>query len=60
MFKVQTILVLEYKKGNDRKIFHTIVKLIASDLDTDEAFISIYQSITTKIKKYASEDWIVL
>ena len=30
-FKVQTILVLDYKKRNDCKIFHSSTKLIASD-----------------------------
>ena len=59
-FKVQTILVLDYKKRNDRKIFHSSAKLIASDSDIDEAFKSMHQSIMTKIKNYASEDWIVL
>ena len=58
--KVQTILVLVYKKRNDRKIFHWSVKLIASDSDIDEAFISMHQSIMTRIKQYANEDWIVL
>ena len=56
-FKVQTILVLEYKKRNDRKIFHSSTKVIASDSDIDEAFISMHQNIMTKIKNYASEDW---
>ena len=46
--KVQTILVLEYKKRNDRKIFYSSTKLIASDSDIDEAFKSIHQSIITK------------
>ena len=50
-FKVQTILVLDYKKRNDRKIFHSSAKLIASDSDIDEAFKSMHQSIMTKIKK---------
>ena len=59
-FKVQTILVLDYKKRNDRKIFHSSAKLIASDSDIDEAFKSMHQSIMTKIKSYASEDCIVL
>ena len=36
-FKVQTVLVLDYKKRNDRKIFHSSNKLIASDSDIDEA-----------------------
>ena len=59
-FRVQIILVLEYKKRNDCKIFHLSTKLIASDSDIIEAFISMHQSIMTKIKNYASEDWIVL
>ena len=59
-FKVQAILVLEYKKRNDRKIFHSSVKLIASDSDINEAFKSMHQTITTKVKSYACEDWIVL
>ena len=54
------IIVLDYKKRNDRKIFHSSAKLIASDSDIDEAFKSMRQSIMTKIKNYASEDWIVL
>ena len=49
-FKVQVILVLKYKKKNDRKNFHSSAKLIASDLDIDEAFKSMHQSIMTKIK----------
>ena len=59
-FKVQTILVLEYKKGNDRKIFHSSVKLIGSDSDIEESFKSMHKSIMTKIKNSASEDWTVL
>ena len=59
-FKVQTILVLDYKGKNDRKIFHSSIKLIASDSNIDEAFKSMPQSIMTKIKNYASEDCIVL
>ena len=58
--KVQTLLVFDYKKINDRKIFHSSAKLIPSDSDIDEAFKSIHQSIMTKIKNYACEDWIVL
>ena len=38
-FKVQTVLVLDYKKRNDCKIFHSSAKLFASDSDIDEAFI---------------------
>ena len=59
-FKVQTILVLEYKKRKDCKIFHSSSEQTAIDSDFDEAFTSMYQSIMTKIKKYASESWIVL
>ena len=55
--KVQTILVLECKERNDRKIFHSSIKLIASDSDIDHAFISMHQSIITKIKNYVCEDW---
>ena len=35
-FKVQTILVLDYKERNDCKIIHSSTKLIASDSDIDE------------------------
>ena len=59
-FIVQIIFVLDYKKRNDRKIFHSSAKLIASDSNIDEAFKSMCQSIMTKIKNYPSEDWVVL
>ena len=59
-FKVQAILVLDCKKRNNRKIFHSCTKLTASDSDIDKAFISMHQSIMTKIKNYAYKDWIVL
>ena len=36
MFKVQTILTLKYKNGNDYKIVHLSIKLTASDSDIDE------------------------
>ena len=55
-FKVQAILVSDYKKRNDFKIFHSNAKLIASDLDIDETFKSMHQSIMTKIKNYACKD----
>ena len=49
-FKVQLILVLDYKKRNDRKIFHSSAKLIASNnSDIGEAFTSMHQSIMTKV-----------
>ena len=47
--KVQTILVLEYKKRN-YKIFHSSAKLIASDSEIEGMFKSTHQSIMTKIK----------
>ena len=59
-FKVQTKLVLDHKKRNDHKIFHSITKLTARDSDIAEEFKSMHQSIMTKIKKYACKDWIVL
>ena len=49
-FNIQKILLLDYKKRNDRKIFHSSAKLIASGSDIDKAFISMHQSIMTKIK----------
>ena len=48
-FKAQAIFVLDCKKKNNRKIFHSSAKLIASDSDIDEAFKSMHQSIMTKI-----------
>ena len=51
-FKVQIILVLEYKKRNDRKTIYLSAKLIASNSDIDEAFKSMHQSIMTKIKNF--------
>ena len=59
-FTVQTILFLEYQKRNNRRIFHSNAKLIASDSDIDEAFKSKHQSIMSTMKNYAGEDWIVV
>ena len=59
-FKVQTILVLDYKKRNDNKIFHSSAKLIASDSDIEKTFKSMHQNLMTKIKNYACKDWFVL
>ena len=59
-FKVQTILILDYKKRSDHKIFHKSAKLIASDPFIDEAFETMHQCIMTKIKNYPSKDWVVL
>ena len=50
--KVQTVLGLGYKKRNDSEIFNSSTKIIASDLDINQAYNSIHQSIVTKIKKY--------
>ena len=58
-FKFQTILVLDYKKRYDCKIFHSSAKVIASDSGIDEAFKSIHQSIMTK-NNHTCKDWIVL
>ena len=55
-FKAETVLILNYSKRNDRQIFHSSTKLIASDLDIDKAF----KCIMTKLKYYESEDWIAL
>ena len=55
-FKVQKILVSDYKRRSDHKIFHSSAKLIASDSDIDEAVKSMHQSIMTKIKSYACKD----
>ena len=50
-FKVQTIFFLAFEKRNHRKIFHSSVKLIATDSGIDEACKSMHQSIITKIIK---------
>ena len=44
-FKVQKILVLDYKKRNNCKIFHSSAKLTASDSDIDEVFKSMHQRV---------------
>ena len=43
-FKIQTILVLDYKE-NDCKIFYFCTKLIASGSDIEKAFKFMHQSI---------------
>ena len=50
-FKVQAILVLEYKTRNDHKIFHFNTKIIASVSDITKAFKSMHQSIMKEIKQ---------
>ena len=61
-FKIQTILVLEYKKIGDHKtihiIFHLSAELIANDSHIDTTFRSMHQSVMTRIKKINSEDCI--
>ena len=52
--------IFTHKKRNDRKIFHSSTKLIASDSDINKAFKFMHQSILTKIKKCAWEEWIAL
>ena len=58
-FKVQTTLVSDYKKRNNRKIFHSSAEIFAGDSDIDEELKSMHQSII-KIKSCAYENWIVL
>ena len=59
-FNVLTIFLLDYKKRNDRTVFHSSAKLIASDSDIDEVLKSIHQSIMKKLKTCANENCIVL
>ena len=47
-FKVQRTLFLDYKKRDDSQVFYSCIKIIASDLDIDEAFKSMHQSVATK------------
>ena len=55
-FQVLSILLLEYKKKNNHKIFHSKAKVIANDSDINEAYKSMHQSI---MKNSPSEDWFV-
>ena len=48
---LKTILVLDYKKRNNCKIFHSSAELIATDSDIIEALKSNHQSTVTKILK---------
>ena len=57
-FRVQSVLVLNYKKRSDHKIFRSRAKLINNDSNTDDAFEYMHQSIMTKIKNSACEDWV--
>ena len=40
-FKVQSVLVLKYKKRNDHKVFHSSAKLTISGSSIEEAFKSM-------------------
>ena len=59
-FKFGTVLVLDYKKRNGHKIFHSSTRLTTSFSYSDEALKSIRQDNMSKIRKYAFEDWIAL
>ena len=58
--QTQTALILDYKKKNDPKIFHSSTKLNAINADIDEAFKSTHQSFMTKMKNDVYECCIVL
>ena len=47
--KVQTVLVLDYKKRNNHKIFHSSAKLIASESDIVEACTSKHHDKSKKL-----------
>ena len=50
-FKLQMISILEYKKRNDCKIFHSSTNLIASVSEINETFIiSMHRKILTRTK----------
>lgn len=49
---------LQYQKKNDPKIFHSSAKLVANDLNIDEAYKSMHQSIIIEIPSYTSKDWV--
>ena len=50
-FKVQSKLVLEYKKRNNCKIFYLSAKIISSESDIDEAFNPCIKALWPKTKK---------
>ena len=43
-FRVQTMFLFDYKKRNDRKIFHLSVKVITSDLNTGDCLGCNYKA----------------
>ena len=42
-----------------RKMFYSGAKLIANDLGIDKTLGWLHQNVTTEIKNYIREDWIV-
>ena len=58
-FKIQSVLALQCKKRNDRKIFHASFKLIGSDSGVYAPFKFMYQNIISKIKNSDRKDWVV-
>ena len=50
MFKLQTILVLDYK---GKKIIHSSTKLIASDSNIDNEFKAMIKALLIKMRNYA-------
>ena len=50
-FKFQSTLVLEYKKRNNHKIFHSSAKPTANDSDINVVFKSMHQNVIAKILK---------
>ena len=59
-FKAHSMLVSEYKKRNDCKVFHFSFKLIVSDSAIDEAFKSMHESIMAKMKNSAGKYSVVI
>ena len=57
-FKVQAVLVLDYKKRNDCKFFHSSAKLVIQTLM--KYLNSCIKAFSQKKKIYASKDWIFL
>ena len=59
-YKVQIILLLDYKKRNDCKIFHSSGKLIASVETLMRHLNPRIKVLWQKIKNYTCKDWIAL
>ena len=52
MIKSKLKELLDHKKRNNCKIFHSSAKLIGNNPDIDVTFESMNQSFMTKIKKF--------